>query len=109
MNMFKDPNAVFNSFRSNYVGIDGRSYDNGPIRGQRRWNVDLGITKDTRITERVGLQLFGQAFNAFNHMQWGDPGLNLLSPNSFGVIGGEYGSIGNGYRRIIQIGARVSF
>ena len=109
MNMFKDPNAVFNSFRPNYVGIDGRSYDNGPIRGQRRWNVDLGITKDTRITERVGLQLFGQAFNAFNHMQWGDPGLNLLSPNSFGVIGGEYGSIGNGYRRIIQIGARVSF
>lgn len=109
MNMFKDPNAVFNSFRFNYVGIDGRSYDNGPIRGQRRWNVDLGITKDTRITERVGLQLFGQAFNAFNHMQWGDPGLNLLSPNSFGVIGGEYGSIGNGYRRIIQIGARVSF
>jgi len=109
LNMFADPNQVFNSFRPDYVGIDGRSYDYGPIRGQRRWNLDLGITKDTRITERVGIQVFAQAFNALNHMQWGDPGLNLLSPNWFGVISGEYGSIGNGYRRIIQLGARVSF
>jgi hypothetical protein len=109
MNMFKDPNAVFNSFRPNLVGIDGRSYDYGPIRGQKRWNVDLGITKDTRITERVGIQLFAQAFNALNHMQWADPGLNLLNPGGFGVISNEYGSIGNNYRRIIQLGARVSF
>jgi hypothetical protein len=109
MNMFADPNAVFNSFRPNYVGIDGRSYDYGPIRGQKRWNLDLGLTKETRITERVGIQLFAQAFNALNHMQWGDPGLDLLNPGWFGVISGEYGSIGNGYRRIIQLGARVSF
>ncbi len=109
MNMFADPNAVYNSFRFNYVGIDGRSYDYGPIRGQKRWNLDLGITKDTRITERVGVQVFAQAFNALNHMQWGDPGLNLQGPGGFGVISGEYGAIGNGYRRVIQLGARVSF
>jgi len=109
MNLYKDPNQVFNSFRYDYVGIDGRSYDYGPLRGQKRWNLDLGLTKDTRITERVGVQIFAQAFNALNHMQWGDPGLNLQNPGGFGVIGGEYGSIGNGYRRIIQLGARVSF
>jgi len=109
LNMFADPNQVYNSFRPDYVGIDGRSYDYGPIRGQRRWNLDLGITKDTRITERVGIQLFAQAFNALNHMQWGDPNLSLLNPGWFGVISGEYGSVGNGYRRIIQLGARVSF
>jgi hypothetical protein len=109
MNMFANPNQVYNSFRFNYVGIDGRSYDYGPIRGQRRWNLDLGLTKETRITERVGVQFFAQAFNALNHMQWGDPGLDLLNPGWFGVISGEYGSIGNGYRRIIQLGARVSF
>jgi hypothetical protein len=113
LNLYSNPEQVFDSFRYDYVGIDGRSYDNGPMRGQRRWNLDLGITKDTRITERVGVQLFGQAFNALNHMMWGDPSLNLQSPGSFGVLGpggaGEYGAIGNGYRRIIQIGARVSF
>jgi len=113
LNMFANPQQVYDSFRYDYVGIDGRSYDYGPIRGQRRWNLDLGITKDTRITERVGLQLFAQAFNALNHMQWADPALNLQGPGSFGVLGpggnGEYGGIGNGYRRIIQLGARVSF
>ena len=109
MNMFANPQQVFNSFRFNYVGIDGRSYDEGPLRGQRRWNLDLGITKDTRITERVGVQVFAQAFNALNHMQWGDPYLSLQDPGDFGVISGEYGAIGNGYRRVIQLGARVYF
>lgn len=109
MNLYSNPQQVFNSFRYDYVGIDGRSYDYGPLRGQKRWNLDLGITKDTRITERVGVQIFAQAFNALNHMQWGDPGLNLQNPGGFGVISGEYGAIGNGYRRIIQLGARVSF
>jgi hypothetical protein len=109
MNLYSNPQQVYDSFRYDYVGIDGRSYDYGPMRGQKRWNVDLGLTKDTRITERVGLQIFAQAFNAFNHMQWGDPGLNLQNPAGFGVISGEYGAIGNGYRRIIQLGARVSF
>ncbi|MGO8814409.1 MAG: carboxypeptidase regulatory-like domain-containing protein [Terriglobia bacterium] len=109
MNMFKDPNGVFSEFRPDLVGLDGRSYDYGPVRGQKRWNLDFGLTKDTRITERVGIQIYGQAFNLFNHMQWGDPGLDLLNPAGFGVISGEYGSIGNGYRRIIQLGARVSF
>jgi hypothetical protein len=109
MNLYADPNQVYNSFRMNLVGIDGRSYDFGPMREQKRWNLDLGLTKETRITERVGVQLFAQAFNALNHMQWADPNTSLLYPQGFGVISGEYGSIGNGYRRIIQVGARVSF
>jgi hypothetical protein len=111
-NMFKDPNQVYNSFRPDLVGIDGRSYDYGPIRGQKRWNVDLGLTKDTRITERFGLQIYAQAFNAFNHMQWADPNLNLLSPGNFGTISNQYGGLPSSapaYTRIIQIGARFSF
>jgi hypothetical protein len=118
LNMFADPNQVYNSFRFNLVGIDGRSYDYGPIRGQKRWNLDFGLTKDTQITERVGIQIFGQAFNIFNHMQWYDPLLDLLDPAQFGTLGPgngecstciEYGAIGNGYRRIIQLGVRVHF
>ncbi len=58
---------------------------------------------------RVRLQLYGQAFNVFNHMQWADPGLDYLSPATFGVISGEYGSIGSSFRRVVQLGARVSF
>ncbi len=108
-NLYADPTVVYNSFRMNLAGYDGRSYDYGPLRGQKRWNLDLGLTKDTQITERVGIQIFAQAANVFNHMQWADPGLNLQNPAGFGVISGEYGSIGNGYRRIIELGARVHF
>jgi outer membrane receptor protein involved in Fe transport len=31
------------------------------------WNVDLGVYKSFKITERVGLQLRGEFFNLFNH------------------------------------------
>jgi hypothetical protein len=108
MNMFPDPAAVYKGFRPNLVGLDGRTFYN-VIRGQSRWNLDLGITKDTRITERWGIQIFAQMFNALNHMMWGDPGLTLQDPAGWGVIGGEYGAIGSNNRRVIQLGARVHF
>src|SRR5262249_27578920 len=37
-------------------------------------NVDLGLAKNTRITERVTLQLRADAFNLFNHPNYGQPG-----------------------------------
>jgi hypothetical protein len=109
INMFAHPDQVINSLRYDIAGIDGRSYDYGPIRGQKRWNLDLTLTKDTQITERVGFQVFMQAFNLFNHQQWGDPYLNLQDPADWGAIYGQYGAMGNGYTRIIQLGARVHF
>jgi hypothetical protein len=109
INMFAHPDQVFGMIRMDIAGLDGRSYDEGPFFGQKRWNVDLSLTKDTQITERVGFQLFMQAFNFFNHQQWGDPYLAVLDPADFGAIYGQYGSMGNGYTRIIQIGARVHF
>jgi len=81
-----------------------------------RWNLDLGLTKDTRITERVGFQIFFQAFNVLNHMQWGDPYNAINDPADFGVLGGQYGALtlgGSGasanYTRVIQLGLRVRF
>lgn len=86
------------------------------MRGQARWNLDVGVTKDTMFTERVGAQLFVQAFNVMNHMQWGDPGMNLQDPANFGVLSGQYGALALGgsgaslnYTRIIQIGLRLHF
>ena len=31
------------------------------------WNFDLGVNKDTKISERITLQLRGEAFNLLNH------------------------------------------
>jgi hypothetical protein len=30
-----------------------------------------------------------QAFNVLNHMQWGDPSMNLLDPADFGALNGQ--------------------
>jgi len=116
VNMFANPAAVYNSFRPFILGIDGRTGGAGTVTGQSRWNLDLGITKDTQFTERVGAQLFVQAFNVLNHMQWGDPSMNLLDPADFGALNGQYGALtlgGSGasanYTRIIQIGLRLHF
>jgi hypothetical protein len=55
---------------------------NGVIRALHVWQVDLALTKETKVTERVTLAFAVQAFNIFNHVQLGDPDThnnNLLS------------------------------
>jgi hypothetical protein len=100
---------VFNSFRQPLVGVDFRADAGGNTRGQARWNVDLGFTKDTNITERVHTQLYVQMFNALNHTKFLDPFNSLTDPADFGVIEGQYGVLNYNYTRIIQLGLRVSF
>ena len=47
---------------------------NGLIRARDIWQVDTALMKETKLTERFGLQFGVQAFNIFNHVQLGDPG-----------------------------------
>jgi hypothetical protein len=42
-------------------------------------NTDFSITKDTKITERFKLQLRAEAFDLFNHPNFGNP--SLILPN----------------------------
>jgi carboxypeptidase family protein/TonB-dependent receptor-like protein len=52
---------------------------NGLIRALNSWQIDLALTKETKLTERVSMEFAVQAFNIFNHVQLGDPGaLNLI-------------------------------
>lgn len=122
VNLFPNPTAVFNNFRPYILGVDGNCGGAGVLRGQLRWNVDLGITKDTAITERVGVQLYAQFFNLFNHMMWAEPsglgGFSLQDPNNFGVLSGQYNPLSLGgnnslananFTRVIQLGVRFRF
>jgi Carboxypeptidase regulatory-like domain/TonB dependent receptor len=71
---------------------------NGLIRALDTWQVDLALSKETRITERLSMEFAVQAFNVFNHVQLGDPGnftlvyapgqtpSNLTAPGTFGII-----------------------
>jgi hypothetical protein len=109
--------STYNNFRPFLLGIDGTCGGGGNLlRGQNRWNLDLGLTKDTMITERVGFQFYAQGFNVLNHMQWGDPYMNIQDPADWGNLYGQYGAQtlgGSGasanYTRIIQLGVRFRF
>ena len=71
---------------------------NGLIRALDSWQVDLALTKKTKLTERVSMEFGVQAFNIFNHVQLGDPGnltlvydptvpgTHLQVPGDFGLI-----------------------
>jgi len=52
---------------------------NGAIRALPYWQIDLALSKETKLTERTSLLFAVQAFNIFNHVQFADPNaLNLV-------------------------------
>jgi Carboxypeptidase regulatory-like domain len=110
VNMFANPTAVYNMFRPVVLGIDGRANDLGPLYGQHRWNLDFTIAKRTQINERIGFTFYAQFLNAFNHMEFSDPGqygssgLDLQNAAAFGVLNSQFNS-----PRQVSLGLRVFF
>jgi hypothetical protein len=56
----------------------------GIVRGPGLVNLDFNLAKNFRITEKHSLQFRAEFFNAFNHPNFGVPGVNLDA--SFGQI-----------------------
>jgi len=98
------------------------------VYGPGFWNVDFSLTKDTKLTERLTLQLRAEFFNIFNHPQFALPGgvitpaagsgLTLQQalaqcPGCFStqtpdVAQGNPG-LGGGGPRVLQFAARLQF
>ena len=57
------------------------SAPNGIVRALDSWQVDLALTKTTKLTERVAMEFGAQVFNIFNHTQYGDPSTDNLAFN----------------------------
>jgi hypothetical protein len=57
-------------------GILGRN----SLSGFGMWQLDLAVRRELRLSERVRLHLRVEAFNAFNHPNFGDPMKYLNSP-----------------------------
>ena len=75
------------------------------LTGPHLFNTDLSVFKNFSITEQVKAQIRAEFFNAFNHVNLGQPA-NCVDCSGDGTIG----SIApNAIMRQIQIGARFSF
>jgi hypothetical protein len=66
-------------------------------------NYDFSLFKNTKITERVGLQFRTEFFNIFNRVQFGPPG-ETLGNAQFGVISSQLNT-----PRLIQFALRLNY
>jgi hypothetical protein len=73
------------------------------LRGPRASNFDVSLFKNLHINERFRMQFRAEAFNAFNHPQFGNPNTTITS-NLFGRISSQQNS-----PRDIQLALKLLF
>ena len=105
MDRWFDPSAFVATRSSAGVGfVPNQIYGNsgvGIVRGPGQLNLDFNLAKDIPVKERVSAQFRTEIFNAFNHANFGVPGVQ---------IGAGFGQIVNASdARIIQFGLKLLF
>jgi len=88
-------------FTANAIGTFGSSGRNN-LRGPRFFNTDLGVVKNTKITERVSVQFRSEFFNVLNKVNLRPPTTNASSAQ-FGRITGAADP------RILQFALKIVF
>lgn len=63
------------------------NYGVNSMRGPHFFNQDLSLSKNFNVTEKYRFQLRGEAFNAFNHTNLGDPNMNVTDPSAGSITG----------------------
>ena len=98
------------TLRPAILGLDNGTGGIGVFRGLSYVNVDMRLTKDFKIRERMGIQFQYVVTNLFNHAVFADPnasnfsqGVDPTSP-AFGVVNSQ----GN-FPRQMQFGVRFTF
>jgi hypothetical protein len=112
LNLFANPEQVFNSFRRVQLSSDGRAGRANPLRGPSRWNVDLSLGKQTTIKEGLKVTFLADFFNAFNNVIFANPTLDLNNSRAFGVLTTQFippERQNTAASRWIQLGLRVEF
>jgi hypothetical protein len=89
------------------------------ILGPGNWNFDAAIWRTFPISERFKLDFRAEAFNAFNHMEIGNPGtgiftgnINTSNPNGLTPRSTSAGFISSAYgagQRIMQLALKLTF
>ncbi len=78
--------------------------------GPGQWNWDMSLAKTVRLTERIGLQLRGDFFDAFNHANLTSVTNSITDTRDNGPVVKYSGMVTSATsNRTIQVGARVDF
>jgi len=104
------PNAAFGlPFGATPPGDHFGNLGRNVLRGPSFVNTDLSLVKNTKLTERLNLQFRTEAFDVFNHPNFGNPNLNAQS-GTFGVITSTRFPTGDfGSARQLQISLKLQF
>jgi len=73
------------------------------LRGPRQRSGTLALLKTIRFAERFRMEVRGEISNPTNTPSFGNPGTDMSSPATFGVISD------GGSARSVQLGARLRF
>ena len=76
------------------------------------YEVDASLSKRFKITEKLSFSLRGEAYNLFNHPNFGfsSTNLNINTPASFGKFSSTLGTqVGGSSARTMQVVARMDF
>jgi hypothetical protein len=74
------------------------------LRGPRFFNTDLGIFKDTKLSERMNLQFRAELFNVFNNVNFKLPNSTISSAQA-----GRITAVVQDSQRIVQFGMKLRF
>ncbi|HEX4165506.1 MAG TPA: TonB-dependent receptor [Bryobacteraceae bacterium] len=106
INNFVNP-AAFATPAPGTFGNAGRNL----LRGPDQWQLDTALVKSIPLTESLHLSFRAEAFNIFNHPQYGLPNANFSNLASFGQINSEANAtgIGTGTPREFEFALRLQF
>ena len=91
--------AIFTDPGLDNIGNNGRNTYWGPSF----WNTDISVAKAFPIWEKVDVRARADAYNAFNHLNAGNPQANVQSP---GTINGEAPGPGPRY---LELSLKLTF
>jgi Carboxypeptidase regulatory-like domain len=92
--------ALFTFPGAGEIGNSGRN----SFRGPTYYNVDASLVKRFKLAETRAVTFRAEAYNLFNHPQFGTPSLSLTTPSTFG----KYSATLNG-ARTMQMALRFDF
>ncbi|MBM3755452.1 MAG: TonB-dependent receptor [Acidobacteria bacterium] len=84
------------------IAVRAGNVANGYLRNPLTWNVDVALSKNFRIGERMNLQVRADMFNTLNHVNYNGPTSDITSA-TFGEINGAGGM------RVAQFNTRLTW